>query len=50
VEAEIMGGVGFDWLMIDMEQGFTLISKMHPMQGSEVIPLVRAYWNDFVII
>ena len=52
--AEIMGRAGFDWLIIDMEHGpgdiLTLVSQLHAMSGSNTVPLVRAPWNDFVII
>ncbi len=52
--AEIMSRAGFDWLMIDMEHGpgdiTTLISQLQAMNGSGVVPLVRAPWNDFVAI
>jgi 2-keto-3-deoxy-L-rhamnonate aldolase RhmA len=52
--AEIMSRAGFDWLMIDMEHGpgdiLALISQLQAMQGYGVIPLVRAPWNDFVVI
>jgi 2-dehydro-3-deoxyglucarate aldolase/4-hydroxy-2-oxoheptanedioate aldolase len=52
--AEIMSRAGFDWLIIDMEHGpgdiLTLISQLQAMNGSGVVPLVRAPWNDFVII
>ena len=52
--AEIMSRAGFDWLIIDMEHGpgdiLTLVSQLHAMSGSNTVPLVRAPWNDFVII
>jgi 2-dehydro-3-deoxyglucarate aldolase/4-hydroxy-2-oxoheptanedioate aldolase len=52
--AEIMSRAGFDWLIIDMEHGpgdiLTLISQLQAMNGYGVVPLVRAPWNDFVII
>jgi len=52
--AEIMSQAGFDWLMIDMEHGPgdipTLVSQLQAMNGSGVVPLVRAPWNDAVII
>ena len=52
--AEIMSRAGFDWLIIDMEHGPTdiptLIAQLQAMNGSDVIPFVRAPWNDFVII
>jgi len=52
--AEILSNAGFDWLMLDMEHGpgdiMTLVSQIHAMKGSECVSLVRAPWNDFVII
>lgn len=52
--AEIMSQAGFDWLMLDMEHGpgdiLTLITQLQAMKGSETAALVRAPWNDFVII
>jgi 2-dehydro-3-deoxyglucarate aldolase/4-hydroxy-2-oxoheptanedioate aldolase len=52
--AEILSRAGFDWLIIDMEHGpgdiLTLISQLQAMNGTNVVPLVRAPWNDFVAI
>lgn len=52
--AEILSSAGFDWLMLDMEHApgdiLTLISQVQAMKGSNSIPLVRAPWNDFVIL
>ncbi len=52
--AEIMSRAGFDWLIIDMEHGpgdiQTLAAQVMAMKGSETVPLVRAPWNDFVVI
>ncbi len=52
--AEIMSQAGFDWLMIDMEHGpgdvLTLIAQVQAMNGTGVVPLVRAPWNDFVAV
>ena len=52
--AEVMAQAGFDWLLIDMEHGpgdvLTLIGQIQALQGYGVIPLVRAPWNDFVVI
>jgi 2-dehydro-3-deoxyglucarate aldolase/4-hydroxy-2-oxoheptanedioate aldolase len=52
--AEIMSRAGFDWLIIDMEHGpgdiLTLISQLQAINGSGVVPLVRAPWNDFVMV
>lgn len=54
ISAEIMSRAGFDWLMLDLEHGpgdiFNLVSQMQAMNGSGCVPLVRAPWNDFVII
>jgi 2-dehydro-3-deoxyglucarate aldolase/4-hydroxy-2-oxoheptanedioate aldolase len=52
--AEILSSAGFDWLMLDMEHApgdiQTLISQIQAMKGTTCVPLVRAPWNDFVII
>jgi 2-dehydro-3-deoxyglucarate aldolase/4-hydroxy-2-oxoheptanedioate aldolase len=52
--AEIMSQAGFDLLVIDMEHGpgdiSTLVSQLQAMNGSECVPLVRAPWNDFVVV
>jgi 2-dehydro-3-deoxyglucarate aldolase/4-hydroxy-2-oxoheptanedioate aldolase len=52
--AEIMSSAGFDWLMLDMEHApndiMTLMGQMQAMKGSGCAPLVRAPWNDFVVI
>lgn len=54
ISAEIMGQAGFDWLIIDMEHGPndipTLLAQMQAMRGSKAVPIVRAPWNDFVIL
>jgi 2-dehydro-3-deoxyglucarate aldolase/4-hydroxy-2-oxoheptanedioate aldolase len=51
---EILSSAGFDWLMLDMEHGpgdiLTLISQIQAMKGTHAVPLVRAPWNDFVVI
>ena len=52
--AEILSQAGFDWLMLDMEHApgelLTLVSQVMAMKGTDCTPLVRAPWNDFVII
>ena len=54
ISTEILSQAGFDWLIIDMEHGPndipTLLSQMQAMRGSSAVPIVRAPWNDFVII
>ena len=51
---EILCRAGFDWLIIDMEHGPndipTLVAQMQAMNGFQAVPIVRAPWNDFVII
>jgi 2-dehydro-3-deoxyglucarate aldolase/4-hydroxy-2-oxoheptanedioate aldolase len=52
--AEILSQAGFDFLMIDLEHGpgdiLTLIAQIEAMKGSPASPLVRATWNDFVLV
>jgi 2-dehydro-3-deoxyglucarate aldolase/4-hydroxy-2-oxoheptanedioate aldolase len=54
LSAEILSQAGFDWLMIDMEHGpgdiLMLVQQMQAMAGGGAVPLVRAPWNDFVIV
>ncbi|MBW1697036.1 MAG: HpcH/HpaI aldolase/citrate lyase family protein [Deltaproteobacteria bacterium] len=54
ISAEILSGAGFDWLIIDMEHGPndipSLVAQMQAMKGTSAIPIVRAPWNDFVMI
>ena len=52
--AEIFAKAGLDVLMLDMEHGpndiLTLISQMQAMGRHDAVPIVRAPWNDLVII
>ena len=52
--AEIMGDAGFDWILVDMEHGHgdlqTLVGQLQAMNHAKSIPIVRAPWNDLVII
>ena len=54
LSTEILCRAGFDWLIIDMEHGpndiSTLVAQMQAMNGYPAVPIVRAPWNDFVII
>lgn len=54
ISAEIMSGAGFDWLIVDMEHApgdfANLLSQLQAMNGSDVVPFVRAPWNDAVAI
>ena len=54
VAAEIMGGAGFDWILVDMEHGpgdfQMLMYQLQAMSAFDSIPLVRAPWNDVATI
>ena len=54
LSAEIMGEAGFDWILVDMEHGHgdlqTLVSQLQAMNASSSVPIVRAPWNDLVMI
>jgi len=50
--AEILGGIGFDFIIIDMEHSAVTQSGLHDvmlaLRGTESTIVVRAEWNDFV--
>lgn len=52
--AEICAGAGFDWVLVDMEHApndlQAVHQQLHAIAGHTVSPLVRAYWNDTVLI
>ncbi|MCZ6473555.1 MAG: aldolase/citrate lyase family protein [SAR324 cluster bacterium] len=53
--AEIMGMVGFDWLLVDMEHGAgdyqTLLSQLQAIAAAgDSTPIVRVEWNDPVVV
>lgn len=54
VSAEIMGGAGFDWLIVDLEHApgdfENLQAQVQAMSGTGVVPFARAPWNDMVAI
>jgi 2-dehydro-3-deoxyglucarate aldolase/4-hydroxy-2-oxoheptanedioate aldolase len=54
VSAEILSDAGFDWLIIDMEHGTSdipaLVAQLQAMKASDAVSIVRAPWNDFVIL
>lgn len=51
---EILSSLPFDWLLVDMEHAPIDISQitqlLMSMKESNVVPLVRVPWNDFVVI
>lgn len=52
--AEIMGGIGFDYLCIDMQHGAAdysqALAMFQAMQGSQSVPIARVPWNEPGII
>jgi len=48
--AEVMGHMGFDWLVIDQQHGASdssqMISMLQGISQSETVPFVRVRWND----
>lgn len=52
--AEIMGRVGFDFLIIDTEHGAwnieSLQTSLMGLTGTDTVPIVRVPWNDQVMI
>jgi 2-keto-3-deoxy-L-rhamnonate aldolase RhmA len=51
--AEILGGAGFDWLLIDTEHApnelSMVLDQLRAMEGGTATPIVRPVWNDFVV-
>ena len=54
LSTEILCQAGFDLLILDMEHGPNdipaLLAQMQSMNGYPTVPIVRAPWNDFVMI
>ena len=52
--AEIVGDSGFDWLLLDTEHSPNeipdLMSQLQAVQRGTATPIVRAAWNDAVLI
>jgi len=53
--AEVMGLMGFDWVLIDMEHGAgdyqTLLGQLQGLAAAgETVPFVRVQWNDHAVI
>jgi 2-keto-3-deoxy-L-rhamnonate aldolase RhmA len=52
--AELLGGLGYDWTLIDSEHGPIDISTLQTMliglKPSKTVPIVRVPWNDQVVI
>jgi len=51
---EILSNLPFDWFMFDMEHAPLTLKDIEvmlmPLRGSDIVPLVRVPWNDFVVI
>lgn len=54
IAAEIIGRAGFDWVLLDTEHSPNelpdLLAQLQAMGGSPSSPVVRAAWNDTVLI
>lgn len=54
IVAEIIGGAGFDWIVIDTEHAPNevpgLLSQLQAMGRGTAEPVVRCAWNDAVLI
>jgi len=54
VVAEVIGGSGFDWILIDTEHAPnelpTVFSQLQGLVGSSAAPVVRPAWNDMVLL
>jgi len=55
IAAEVMGLMGFDWVLVDMEHGAgdyqTLLGQLQALGAAgETVPIVRVQWNDPVVI
>src|SRR5438067_2096633 len=52
--AEVMAGIGFDFLLIDTEHAPVTIGELQELlialRGTESTILVRAAWNDMVMV
>lgn len=52
--AETLGGIGYDWILIDTEHAplevGTVQMLMQAMSGSKSVPIVRVAWNDMVMV
>src|SRR5436190_3379452 len=54
VVAEVIGGAGFDWILIDTEHAPNelpmVYSQLQALVGSTSAPVVRPAWNDMVLM
>ncbi len=51
---EILSNLPFDWFVFDMEHAPLTIKDveflMMPLRNTDIVPIVRVPWNDFVVI
>jgi 4-hydroxy-2-oxoheptanedioate aldolase len=54
VVAEVIGGCGFDWILVDTEHSPNelpgIMSQLQALAGGTATPIVRPAWNDVVLI
>src|SRR6266498_4855299 len=52
--AEVIGGAGFDWILLDTEHAPNelpmVLSQLQALVGGTAVPVVRPAWNDVVLI
>ena len=52
ISTEILGGAGFDWLLLDMEHSPNelndILAQLNAMKSGTASPIVRPPWNDMV--
>ena len=51
---EALSNLPFDWMVFDMEHGPLEVPDVElllmPLRGTNIVPIVRVPWNDFVVI
>ncbi len=54
IVTEVIAGVGFDWILIDMEHAPNelpnVLSQLQAMSSGTAAPVVRPPWNDAVVL
>ncbi|WP_245417876.1 aldolase/citrate lyase family protein [Cohaesibacter celericrescens] len=54
IASEVIGGIGYDWLVLDAEHAPNelggLVQQLQALRGAHSEPVIRATWNDPVLI
>ena len=52
ISSEILGGCGFDWMVLDMEHSPNelgdILHQLQALKDSPTMPVIRPPWNDMV--